>query len=172
MGTLVPLGCENMDWIDLSRIHCRCRLFCKHAFIWRVSSSGILRWVAPDVSEERIASIFRAEELVQQTSHLLARWFAELILRPWRWRQYVPPKRRVQLNGPHCGISQKMILFITTDVKTSNPTHLFLLILLLLHVLLSASFLFLDRQISSIFLQSLLLISSQLFPYISVPNSA
>jgi hypothetical protein len=38
----------------------------------RVSSSGIwrrlVRWVAPDVSEERIASIFRVEEVVQQTS--------------------------------------------------------------------------------------------------------
>jgi hypothetical protein len=33
---------------------------------WRVSSSGIwcrvVRWVAPDVSGERIASIFRVEE--------------------------------------------------------------------------------------------------------------
>jgi hypothetical protein len=37
-------------------------------------------------------------------------WFAELILRPWRWRRYVPPKRRVQLNGLHGVISQKMIL--------------------------------------------------------------
>jgi hypothetical protein len=37
---------------------------------WRVSSSGMWRhtvcWVAPDVSEEHIASIFRVEELVQQ----------------------------------------------------------------------------------------------------------
>jgi hypothetical protein len=44
------------------------------------------------------------------------------ILRTWRWRRYVPPKRRVQLNGLHGVISQKMILFITTAVKTSNPT--------------------------------------------------
>jgi hypothetical protein len=34
----------------------------------------------------------------------------------------VPPKLRVQLNGLHGVISQKMILFITTAVKTSNPT--------------------------------------------------
>jgi hypothetical protein len=29
----------------------------------------------------------------------------------------------VQLNGIHGVISQKMILFITTPVKTSNPTE-------------------------------------------------
>jgi hypothetical protein len=31
-------------------------------------------------------------------------------------------ERRVQLNGLHGIISQKTILFITTAVKTSNPT--------------------------------------------------
>jgi hypothetical protein len=30
--------------------------------------------------------------------------------------------RRLKLNGLHGVISQKMILFITTAVKTSNPT--------------------------------------------------
>jgi hypothetical protein len=44
------------------------------------------------------------------------------ILRPWRWRRYLPPKRPVQLNALHGVISQKMILFITTAVKTSDPT--------------------------------------------------
>jgi hypothetical protein len=44
------------------------------------------------------------------------------ILRPWRRRRYVPPKRRVQLYRLHGVISQKMILFKTTAVKTSNPT--------------------------------------------------
>jgi hypothetical protein len=37
-------------------------------------------------------------------------------------RRYVPPKRRLLHNGLHGVISQKMILFITTAVKTSNPT--------------------------------------------------
>jgi hypothetical protein len=40
-----------------------------------------------------------------------------------RWRRQVPPKRRAQLNGLHGVISQKLILFITTGVKTSNPTR-------------------------------------------------
>jgi hypothetical protein len=34
----------------------------------------------------------------------------------------VPPKRQLKLNGLHGVISQKMILFITTAVQTSNPT--------------------------------------------------
>jgi hypothetical protein len=33
------------------------------------------------------------------------------ILRPWRWRRYVPPKRRVPLNALHGVIYQKKILF-------------------------------------------------------------
>jgi hypothetical protein len=33
------------------------------------------------------------------------------ILRPWRWRRYVPPKRRVPLNALDGVISQKKILF-------------------------------------------------------------
>jgi hypothetical protein len=45
-------------------------------------------------------------------------------LRPWRWRRYFPPKRWLTLNGLHGVIFQKMILFITTAVKTSNPTQL------------------------------------------------
>jgi hypothetical protein len=48
-----------------------------------------------------------------------------IFLRPWRWRRYVPPKRQLLHNGLHGVISQKMILFITTAVKTSNPTQFF-----------------------------------------------
>jgi hypothetical protein len=54
---------------------------------------------------------------------LLSRWFiARLILLPWRWRQYVPPKRQLTLNGLHGVIFQKIVLFITSAVRTSNPT--------------------------------------------------
>jgi hypothetical protein len=44
--------------------------------------------------------------------------FLNLFLRPSRWRRYVPPKSRLKLNGLHGVISQKMIRFITTTVKT------------------------------------------------------
>jgi hypothetical protein len=54
---------------------------------------------------------------------LLAGFLLNLFLRPWRWRRYVPPKRRLKLNGLHGVIFQKMILFLTTAVKTSNPTY-------------------------------------------------
>jgi hypothetical protein len=54
------------------------------------------------------------------------------ILRPWRWRRYVPPKRRVQLYGLHGVISQKIILFkqlhvSDTGITTNNPLlHIFI----------------------------------------------
>jgi hypothetical protein len=44
--------------------------------------------------------------------HQLSSWYlAWLILRPWRWRRYVPPKRRLAFNGLHGVISQKLVLF-------------------------------------------------------------
>jgi hypothetical protein len=62
-----------------------------------------------------------------RTSPLLATcvhagFLLSLFFRPWRWRQYVPPKL-LTLNGLHGVISQKMVLFITTAVKTSDPTR-------------------------------------------------
>jgi hypothetical protein len=46
---------------------------------------------------------------------------ARLTPRPWRWRQYVPLKRQLTLNGLHGVVYQKMVLFITTAVWTSSP---------------------------------------------------
>jgi hypothetical protein len=60
---------------------------------------------------------------LQNACHLLTCWFLlKLFLRPWRRRWYVPPKRQLQLNRLHGVTSQKVILFITTAVKTSNLT--------------------------------------------------
>jgi hypothetical protein len=42
---------------------------------------------------------------------LLDGFLMKLFLRPWKWRRYVPPKRRLTLKGLHGVISQKMILF-------------------------------------------------------------
>jgi hypothetical protein len=56
--------------------------------------------------------------------HLLSRWFlAWFILRPWRRRRHVPPKRRLTFNGLHGVISQKIELFLTTAVRTANDTR-------------------------------------------------
>jgi hypothetical protein len=50
-------------------------------------------------------------------------WFlARLILWPYIQRRYVPPKRRFAFNGLRGVISQWIELFITTAVRTSNPT--------------------------------------------------
>jgi hypothetical protein len=45
------------------------------------------------------------------TCHLLSRW---------RWRRYVPPKSRLTFYELHGIMSQKMVLFITTFVRTSS----------------------------------------------------
>jgi hypothetical protein len=78
----------------------------------------VVRWVAIYVSEEHIASIFRVEEIISPPAYLL-----KLFLRPWRWRRYVPPERRLQLNRLHGIISQKMILFRTYWFKKITEMH-------------------------------------------------
>jgi hypothetical protein len=56
--------------------------------------------------------------------YLLLRWFHTcLILRPWRWRPHVSPKRRFNFSGLHGVISQKIELFISIDVRTWSPTQ-------------------------------------------------
>jgi hypothetical protein len=55
------------------------------------------------------------------TCHLLASWFLlNLFLRTCRRRRYVPPKRRLKLDGLHGVISQKMILKIKLSQKRST----------------------------------------------------
>jgi hypothetical protein len=46
-------------------------------------------------------------------------WF---ILKAWRWKRNISPKRRFAFSGLRCVIFQKAELCITTAVKTSNPT--------------------------------------------------
>jgi hypothetical protein len=41
-----------------------------------------------------------------------------LFFRPWRWRRYVPPKRRLTLNGLHGVISQEIVLFEWISLST------------------------------------------------------
>jgi hypothetical protein len=99
----------------------------KQGVNWRASSSRIwrrvVRRVSTDVLEEHIASIFRVEE-INSACHLFACWILlNIFIWPWRWRRCVPPKFQLKLDGLHSVISQKMILFITTAVKTSNTTR-------------------------------------------------
>jgi hypothetical protein len=47
--------------------------------------------------------------------------FLGLFFRPWRWRRCTPSKRRFTFNGLHGIVSHKIVLFINTAVRTSNP---------------------------------------------------
>jgi hypothetical protein len=87
-----------------------------------------------DVSVEGSASIFRAEKSASEepawecgsnvnrrfggTYHQLQ---GRKIRERWRWRRYIPPKRRFiqDLQG---NTSEKTLFFIVTAVKTWNPT--------------------------------------------------
>jgi hypothetical protein len=83
-------------------------------YYWRLINIQISQWIRT----------WRVSSQAAGACHLLTYWFLlKLFLRPWRWRRYVPPKRRLQLNRLHDVTSQKTILFITTAVKTSNPTN-------------------------------------------------
>jgi hypothetical protein len=62
----------------------------------------------------------------QTACHLISRWYlARLILRPWRFRWYVHPKRRLTLNGLHGVISQKIVLFEILAVFEVNNDEYF-----------------------------------------------
>jgi hypothetical protein len=52
-------------------------------------------------------------------SHLLTLVPRSWISLPWRWKRYVPPKRRF-IQDVHGATSQKTAFFIATAVKTSN----------------------------------------------------
>jgi hypothetical protein len=52
-------------------------------------------------------------------SHLLTLVPRSRIFLPWRWRRYIPPKRRFT-QDLHDATSQKTAFFIVTAVKTSN----------------------------------------------------
>jgi hypothetical protein len=56
--------------------------------------------------------------------HKLSRWCLAPLIRPWRLKRYVSPKRLLTFNELHGVISQKTELFITTGVRTSSPAFI------------------------------------------------
>jgi hypothetical protein len=65
----------------------------------------------------------KAGHIQSSAYHLLSGWFlAWFILLSWKWRRHVPPKRGLIFKGLHGDISQKIELFVTTAVRTSNHT--------------------------------------------------
>jgi hypothetical protein len=108
-------------WIELRIIDMKSQLLdtilCQHNLFQTLTT--YLPIVKSNITFQTLlelkSSIFRA-------SHLLSRWFlAWLILRPWRWRRHVLPKRRLTFSGLYGVIYQKIELFIATAVRTSNP---------------------------------------------------
>jgi hypothetical protein len=87
---------------------------------------NLLRCKLTDVSQEYIFSIFRVKIWAKQenraVSYLLHADFLLSSFRPLRWRWHFPPKRRLTFGGLHDVISNKIALFVTTVVRTSNPT--------------------------------------------------
>jgi hypothetical protein len=79
------------------------------SWMWRCVG---LVWA--DVLEEHTTSVWVC-------SHLLMLVPLSLISLPWRWRRYVPSKRRFT-QDLHSATSEKMAFFIVTAVKTSNLT--------------------------------------------------
>jgi hypothetical protein len=76
--------------------------------------------VLTDLSEEHIASIFRVEK--NKLAHLLSLWFlAQLIFSTLKMEAICSSETLVD-NGLLSVISQKMVLFVTIAVRTSNPT--------------------------------------------------
>jgi hypothetical protein len=89
--------------------------------MWR-----LVDFVWTNVSEERLASTFRVEKSASEEpvcNHLLTLVPTSMIFLPWKWRRYVPPKRRFTQNL-HGATSQKTTFFILTAVKTSNLMNL------------------------------------------------
>jgi hypothetical protein len=76
--------------------------------------------------EEDVTSIFRAEEVKQETGmkHAASRIHAGSLValfQPRRWRGLVPLKCQLDFNALHGFISQEIELFITMALRTSNP---------------------------------------------------
>jgi hypothetical protein len=78
----------------------------------------------------RFGRIYRLHLQGRRISTAWKRFRARLILRPWRWRRYVLPKRLLTLNGRHGVISQKIAPFRTFLVPTARA--------LILRILLTA----------------------------------
>jgi hypothetical protein len=71
--------------------------------------------MSTDVSKEHIASILMVEEYSEKETSVKTD-------DKQSWRRYVPLKIRLAFNGLLGVMPQKIVLFITTGVRTSVPT--------------------------------------------------
>jgi hypothetical protein len=71
------------------------------------------------VKSETIADLMPSSGIHLDTCCTLVPSAADF--RTWRWRWYIPPKH-LFIYGLHSAVSRKMATFITTAVRSSNPT--------------------------------------------------
>jgi hypothetical protein len=48
---------------------------------------------------------------ISSACRLLSLWFLQLILRPWRWKRYVPPKRRLTFSTDYMALHRRRYYF-------------------------------------------------------------
>jgi hypothetical protein len=95
----------------------------------RERGTSVNRWLHPRRRHSSLWVYFPKNHgndtfYVDCACHLLSHWFlAQLILLPWRWRRHITPKRLLTFNLLRGVMFQKMELFITIAVRTSNPTR-------------------------------------------------
>jgi hypothetical protein len=88
----------------------------KSTIFWDITTCSLLN------VNRRFGETYRLHLQGRWISMLLWWFLARLIRRPWRWRRYFSPKHRLRFNGLHGVIPQNILLFITTSLRTSNPT--------------------------------------------------
>jgi hypothetical protein len=108
------------SWTPLIYVH---TTMCKNAVFWL---AALCRSCVNRRFEESIAYILRVETFAIEVPtwagvccHLLTldpRW---QVFIPWKWRRYLPQKRRFR-QDLHGATSQKMAFFKVTSLKTSN----------------------------------------------------
>jgi hypothetical protein len=65
-----------------------------------------------DITPCSLLSLQSRKQLASKDTCFHAGFLLSIFFQPWRWRPYVPLKRRLTLDGLHGVISQKMVLFL------------------------------------------------------------
>jgi hypothetical protein len=113
---------ENLGWSCLTQTRVRSSqmLGCEYGNVWCLKMD---QWVFFFILSRLWFSLVHcvAQTVCRVCSHLLTLAPGSRIFLPWRWRRYVPPKRRFT-QDLHGATSKKTAFFIVTTVKTSNLT--------------------------------------------------
>jgi hypothetical protein len=81
----------------------------KSAIIWDITPCSPLKVNRRFVETYRLH--LQGRRISRARNQRESRWKAELFLPPWRWRWYVPPKRRLTFNGLDGVMSKNIVVF-------------------------------------------------------------